>query len=124
MAIVSAQGLEKTFYIDPILKDVGFLIEAGEKIGLIGTTVGNQVVRSIDDLEAFIKEHGEVGVAILTVPKEGAQAIADRLVDAGIRGIWNFAPEDLEAPEEVVVENIRLTDSLLTLSYYLTERDR
>lgn len=36
MAIVSAQGLEKTFYIDPILKDVGFLIEAGEKIGLIG----------------------------------------------------------------------------------------
>ena len=36
MAIVSAQGLEQTFYIDPILKDVGFLIEAGEKIGLIG----------------------------------------------------------------------------------------
>lgn len=36
MAIVSAQGLEKTFYIDPILKDVGFLIETGEKIGLIG----------------------------------------------------------------------------------------
>lgn len=36
MAIVSAQGIEKTFYIDPILKDVGFLIEAGEKIGLIG----------------------------------------------------------------------------------------
>lgn len=36
MAIVSAQGLEKTFYIDPILKDVGFLIESGEKIGLIG----------------------------------------------------------------------------------------
>ena len=63
-------------------------------------------------------------VAILTVPKEGAQAIADRLVRAGIRGIWNFAPEDLEAPDSVVVENIRLTDSLLTLSYYLTENNR
>ena len=71
-----------------------------------------------------MKDHEEVEVAILTVPKEGAQAIADRLVEAGIRGIWNFAPEDLEAPEGVIVENIRLTDSLLTLSYYLTERDR
>ena len=58
------------------------------------------------------------------MPKEGAQAIADRLVRAGIRGIWNFAPEDLEAPDSVVVENIRLTDSLLTLSYYLTENNR
>lgn len=91
---------------------------------VIGTTVGNQVVRSVDELEQFMKDHEEVEVAILTVPKEGAQAIADRLVEAGIRGIWNFAPEDLEAPEGVIVENIRLTDSLLTLSYYLTERDR
>ena len=60
----------------------------------------------------------------MTLPKIGAQAVADRLVAAGIRGIWNFAPEDLEAPEDVIVENIRLTDSLLTLSYYLTEQDR
>lgn len=91
---------------------------------VIGTTVGNQVVLSVDELEQFMKDHNEVEAAILTVPKEGAQAIADRLVEAGIRGIWNFAPEDLEAPEGVIVENIRLTDSLLTLSYYLTERDR
>ncbi|MDY3118128.1 MAG: redox-sensing transcriptional repressor Rex [Peptoniphilus sp.] len=91
---------------------------------VIGTSVGHHVVRPVDELEQFMKEHGEVEVAILTVPKEGAQAIADRLVDAGIRGIWNFAPEDLEAPEDVIVENIRLTDSLLTLSYYLTEGNR
>lgn len=106
--------------------DSGFEIVAmfDKSDKVIGKSVGNHVVRPVDELEAFMKEHGEVEVAILTVPKEGAQAIADRLVNAGIQGIWNFAPEDLEAPDSVVVENIRLTDSLLTLSYYLTEKNR
>ncbi len=106
--------------------DSGFEIVAmfDKSEDVIGKSVGNHVVRPVDELEGFMEEHGEVEVAILTVPKEGAQAIADRLVNAGIRGIWNFAPEDLEAPDSVVVENIRLTDSLLTLSYYLTEDNR
>lgn len=106
--------------------DSGFEIVAmfDKSEDVIGKSVGNHVVRPVDELEGFMEEHGEVEVAILTVPKEGAQAIADRLVSAGIRGIWNFAPEDLEAPDSVVVENIRLTDSLLTLSYYLTENNR
>lgn len=106
--------------------DSGFEIVAmfDKSEDVIGKSVGNHVVRPVDELEGFMEEHGEVEVAILTVPKEGAQAIADRLVHAGIRGIWNFAPEDLEAPDSVVVENIRLTDSLLTLSYYLTENNR
>ncbi len=106
--------------------DSGFEIVAmfDKSEDVIGKSVGNHVVRPVDELEDFMEEHGEVEVAILTVPKEGAQAIADRLVRAGIQGIWNFAPEDLEAPDSVVVENIRLTDSLLTLSYYLTENNR
>ena len=106
--------------------DSGFEIVAmfDKSEDVIGKSVGNHVVRPVDELEGFMEEHGEVEVAILTVPKEGAQAIADRLVNAGIQGIWNFAPEDLEAPDSVVVENIRLTDSLLTLSYYLTEKNR
>lgn len=106
--------------------DSGFEIVAmfDKSEDVIGKSVGNHVVRPVDELEGFMEEHGEVEVAILTVPKEGAQAIADRLVRAGICGIWNFAPEDLEAPDSVVVENIRLTDSLLTLSYYLTENNR
>ncbi|MDD7363179.1 MAG: redox-sensing transcriptional repressor Rex [Peptoniphilus sp.] len=98
------------------------MFDRDEKV--VGTTVGNHVVKSIDDLESYLEEHKEVTVAILTVPKEGAQAIAHRLEACGIRGIWNFAPEDLDAMEGVIVENIRLTDSLLTLSYYLTEEDR
>lgn len=91
---------------------------------VVGTHIGEHKVKSVARLEEFLKKHPEVSVAILTLPKIGAQAVADRLVAAGIRGIWNFAPEDLEAPEDVIVENIRLTDSLLTLSYYLTEQDR
>ena len=45
--------------------------------------------------------------------------MADRVIDAGVKGIWNFAPYDLKGPEGIVVENIRLNDSLLTLSYFM-----
>ncbi|MDU1176846.1 MAG: redox-sensing transcriptional repressor Rex, partial [Peptoniphilus harei] len=49
------------------------------------------------------------------------EEVADRVIDAGVKGIWNFAPYDLKGPEGIVVENIRLNDSLLTLSYFMKE---
>ena len=51
------------------------------------------------------------------MPKEKAEACADRLVALGIKAIWNFAHLDLELPEDVVVENVHLSDSLMQLSY-------
>ena len=52
-----------------------------------------------------------------TIPKTKAPEIADRLVNAGIRAIWNFAHTDLVVPEDVVVENVHLSESLMRLSY-------
>jgi len=51
--------------------------------------------------------------------KESAQAIADIYIKSGIKGIWNFAPTDLIVPGNVVVENVRLNESLFILSYFL-----
>ena len=59
----------------------------------------------------------------MCIPKNGAQAVADKLVSSGVRGIWNFAPIDLEVPSEVIVENVNLTESLFTLSYLMKESD-
>lgn len=77
-------------------------------------------VRNMKDLENYIRDEG-VDVAIITVPREVCEEVADRVIDAGVKGIWNFAPYDLKGPEGIVVENIRLNDSLLTLSYFMKE---
>lgn len=77
-------------------------------------------VRKMEDLEKYIRDEG-VDVAIITVPREVCQDVANKVIDAGVRGIWNFAPYDLKGPEDIVVENIRLNDSLLTLSYFMKE---
>lgn len=77
-------------------------------------------VRNMKDLEKYIKDE-KVDVAIITVPKESLEDVANRVINAGVKGIWNFAPYDLKGPKGVVVENIRLNDSLLTLSYFMKE---
>ena len=77
-------------------------------------------VRNMKDLENYVRYEG-VDVAIITVPREVCEEVADRVIDAGVKGIWNFAPYDLKGPEGIVVENIRLNDSLLTLSYFMKE---
>ena len=62
-----------------------------------------------------------IDIGILCVPKNGAQELADRLVACGIKGLWNFAPMDLNVPEDIIVENVNLTESLFTLSYLMKE---
>ena len=70
---------------------------------LVGLVVRGVEIRGIEDLEQFIKDN-EVQIAALTIPKSKAPEIADRLVKAGIKAIWNFAHTDLQVPDDVVVE--------------------
>ena len=64
----------------------------------------------------------DVQIAALTIPKTKAPEIADRLVKAGIKAIWNFAHVDLELTDkDVVVENVHLSDSLMQLSYNIVK---
>ena len=83
---------------------------------LIGMTVRGVEVYDIDMLETFLKEH-EVMIAALTLPKSKATKVAEQLVDLGIKALWNFAPVDLHFPEEILVENVHLAESIMTLSY-------
>ena len=72
-------------------------------------------------MKGFIREN-DVDIAVLTIPKAGAVKVAEQLVECGIRGIWNFAHVDLEVPEDVLVENVHLSDSLMKLSYNITQQ--
>lgn len=83
---------------------------------LIGLVVRGVEIRGVGDLETFIVDN-DVQIAALTIPKTKAPEIADRLVRAGIKAIWNFAHTDLVVPDDVVVENVHLSESLMRLSY-------
>lgn len=86
---------------------------------LVGTAINGTVVRHSRDLENFIKLN-KVDVAVLTLPQSEADATAESVVEWGVRGIWNFTGVDLDlAGTDVKVENVHLSDSMLTLGYYL-----
>ena len=78
-------------------------------------------VHAFNDLKAFIRDNG-VEVAVITVPRDKGQVVADTLVEAGIKGIWNFSSVDLELPDNVCVENVHMSDSLHVLAYYMKDK--
>mgnify|MGYP002064979106 CR=1 FL=1 len=83
---------------------------------LIGLDFRGQRVRDMDEMERVIEQE-KIKIAILTVPAGHAQAVVDRLVAAGIVGIFNFAPTDLKVPEGVAVRNERLAVGIMSLSF-------
>ena len=87
---------------------------------LEGISVRNIPIRMLDELEDFCK-NTKVDIAAFTMPKEMANDIADRVINkCGIKAIWNFANLELNLPEDVIVENVHLSDSLMQLSYNIT----
>ena len=90
---------------------------------VVGTQIAGVPVRHTEELEAFIAAH-RVDVGLLTVPIAAAQEMGGRLVDAGVKGIWNFTNYELAcARPDVVVESVHFSDSLLTLSYLISQRE-
>lgn len=89
---------------------------------LIGREVGSLTIRPMSDLADFMREN-IVDIGIIAVPKNYAQQLADDLVSMGVRGIWNFAPVDVEARKGISVENVHLSDSLYILSYHMRDND-
>lgn len=84
---------------------------------LTGETVGNIPIRHTDEVEEFCKDNSPV-VAVLCIPKANTQSIADKLVKLGIKAFWNFSHYDLSIDHDnIIVENVHLGDSLLTLTY-------
>lgn len=101
-------------------EDAGFKVVSlfDRNPNIVGLKIRDIEVRDSNTMIDYIKEH-EIDIGIITTPKESAQRLADQYVSAGVKGIWNFAPIDLDVPEDVIVENVRLNESLFILSYFL-----
>ena len=87
-----------------------------------GTKVRGITVRPMREMERFVREN-DIDIAVLTIPKGSALEVAEQLVSYGIKGFWNFAHVDLHVPENIQVENVHLSDSLMKLSYNLASHD-
>ncbi len=107
-ALANYVSFEKRGFVVKGLFDVNPRLE--------GMTIRDIPIRRMDELKDFIK-HNNIEIAVLTIPKEKATEVADMLVDTEIKGIWNFAHTDLKLPKHIVVENVHLSDSLMSLSY-------
>ena len=70
---------------------------------------------SMDDFEGFVRKN-KVRIGIIAVPKDAAQETLDRMVAAGIKAVWNFAPATLSAPKEIVLKTEDLAANLAILS--------
>ncbi len=90
---------------------------------LIGKKVRGIEIRMLDELMDFLKEH-DIQIATLTLPKNAAEEVALKLVEGGVKAIWNFAHTDLNLPKDVIVENVHLSESLMQLSYNITRHQQ
>ncbi len=89
---------------------------------VIGTTFNKVPVLSMEELPRYLDEN-EIDIAVLTVPKDAALPVTRILTGHGVEAIWNFTNVELTEPNSsVLVENIHFSDSLLSLSYYISER--
>ena len=112
-ALLSFKGFE----------DYGLDIVAGFDIdpSLTGGTVNDKPIYSIFNLDNKIKELG-VDVAIVATPKDVTQEIVNKLINSGIKAIWNFVPIHLVVPENIVVENMDLARSLAVFFHRINKK--
>lgn len=89
---------------------------------LIGLNIRGIEISDIDTLDDFLKKT-KVDIAVLTLPGNNAEQIIETIIQNGVKGIWNFSHMSINPPDDVVIENVHLTDSLMTLTYNLTERN-
>ena len=122
--VVGAGNLGRALMQNFHFKESGFRLLAAFDIApaLIGTEIAGTPVLDMAELERFVPVR-RPDVAVLTVPQSVAQSMADRLIELGIRGFWNFTNVELSSDlDGIRFEDVHFADSLLTLSYRITER--
>jgi redox-sensing transcriptional repressor len=122
IALFGAGNLGQAIASSDIFADHGFRIVAvfDKDPAVVGRSVGGLTVREFDDLERIVAEE-DVVVGVLAVPAESAQEVADRLVAAGVKIIFNYSEQLLQTPPEVTVHTSSpAVDLLYALYFYLT----
>lgn len=123
--LVGAGNMGRTFATNTKFESRGFRL-----VGIfdtdpnkIGTVLTGHTIQDYSTIKDFIDKN-KPEMAILTVPKQAMHAVAEELIGYGIRAFLNFSYTELSAAEDIAVENVHLSDSLMRLSYKLLEHDQ
>ncbi|MDO4517850.1 MAG: redox-sensing transcriptional repressor Rex, partial [Bacillota bacterium] len=87
---------------------------------LIGKDLDGLEILDYKDIVEYV-ENEQINIGIICVNQNSAQEVADKLCFAGVKGIWNFAPTDIEVPSHVALEVVHLSDSLHALAYHMND---
>ena len=90
---------------------------------IVGLAINGVKVQNSSDLEDYVRNNN-IDIGIICCGKDNAQEVADTLVRGGVEGIWNFAPIDLDIPERIAIENVHLSESLHTLSFLISSKEK
>lgn len=124
MVIVGAGNLGRAIANHNFYYKSGFVVEAIFEVDpdLIGSSVNDINIYNVDNMKEYIQENA-IDIGVICTTKDSAQRVADIFCETGIKGIWNFAPVDLEVAEHVCIENVHLSDTLYALAYYMNQKN-
>lgn len=120
MALIGLGHLGRAVLHYGELAERGFCIQAlfDHNPDKVGTAVGPLTIHPLDDLEGVLQSQG-IRMAIIAVPARGAQEVADRLVEAGVGAILNYAPIIVRVPPHVKIRHIDPVIALQSMTFYL-----
>ncbi len=124
MILIGAGNLGSALTHYPGFRNRGFEIVAAfdNDVRKIGMTLSGLPILAISEMHDYIRDN-DVQIAIITVPGNAAQDVADALYDTDIQGVLNFSPITLTLPNDLPVRNIDLTVSLEVLSFVISNGD-
>ena len=102
----------------------GFVVKGIFEIDrdIIGKSINGVEVMDYDNIVEYV-ESEKIDIGVICTTRDAAQEVADKLSFAGVRGLWNFAPVDIETPAHVAVENVHISESLHSLVYHMNKND-
>lgn len=124
VVILGAGNLGKAIANYTNFKRRGFSIKAifDNNKEIIGSKINDIEILDIKDLGHFL-ENNKIDIVVLAIPAVGIKEIIDTVISSDIKGIWNFSYLDLKVPEHISMVNVHLSDSLMTLSYKIREKN-
>lgn len=125
MVLVGAGNLGRAIANYSSFREKGFFIKAvfDNDLEKIGTVLADCEIKSIDLLEEYLYSNN-IDIGIIAIPVENAAAIVEIFEKGGVKGIWNFAPISINSRSNIIVENVHISESLLTLSYRIFSRNK
>jgi redox-sensing transcriptional repressor len=121
MIIIGAGNIGSALANYNRFKDEGFEVKALFDLNVTKGNINGLPLFAAAELEEYIAKNN-VDIAVIAVQRINAEEVLNRLSAAGVKNIWNFAPVELKGTDDIIIENINMSDSLYVLSYKLNRK--